>query len=186
LQSEQYFRVEGGLGDRVDLRAVAQLRPHPALIRHHISPSVYKIEALIKLQHVSSCPPLLITRDGLIIDGYARWDLARRQGCPVLPCVSLDVSEEEALEHLLHNEVRHNGMNAYLRIELALELEPWLRKKGSVKRLLAGPAKGLGRSLLQIAGDVNDGASLDFDLGNPVPISMHHELYFTRPRWKLH
>jgi hypothetical protein len=96
----------------------------------------------MKLQHLSSCPPLLITRDGLIIDGYARWDLARRQGCPVLPCVSLDVSEEEALEHLLHNEVRHNGMNAYLRIELALELEPWLREKGLANQRAGGHEKG--------------------------------------------
>jgi hypothetical protein len=94
------------------------------------------------LQHVSSCPPLLITRDGLIIDGYARWDLARRQGCPALPCVSLDISEEEALEHLLHNEVRHNGMNAYLRIELALELEPWLREKGLANQRAGGHEKG--------------------------------------------
>jgi hypothetical protein len=96
----------------------------------------------MKLQHVSSCPPLLITRDGLIIDGYARWDLAKRQGCPVLPCVSLDVSEQEALEHLLHNEVRHNGMNAYLRIELALELEPWLREKGLANQRAGGHEKG--------------------------------------------
>jgi hypothetical protein len=142
LESEQHFRREGGLGDRVELRAVAQLHPHPALIRHHISPSVCKMEALMKLQQVSSCPPLLIARDGLIIDGYARWDLARRQGCPALPCVSLDISQEEALEHLLHNEVRHAGMNAYLRIELALELEPWLREKGLVNQRTGGHKKG--------------------------------------------
>jgi hypothetical protein len=100
------------------------------------------MEALMKLQQVSSCPPLLIGRDGLIIDGYARWDLARRQGCPALPCVSLDICQEEALEHLLRNEIRHTGMNAYLRIELALELEPWLREKGLANQRSGGHKKG--------------------------------------------
>jgi len=129
------------LGDRVELRAVAQLHPHPALIRHRISPSLCKIEALLKSQHLSISAPLLITRDGLIIDGNARWELARRRGWCELPCVSLDVSGEEALEHLLHNQSRRDGLNAYLRIELALELEPWLREKALANQRAGGHNK---------------------------------------------
>jgi hypothetical protein len=130
------------LGDRVERRAVNNLYPHPALIRHRISPSLYKIEALIKSHHLDSCAPLVITPDGLIIDGNARWELARRQGRIDLPCVSLNVTQEEALEHLLHNQSRSVGLNAFLRIELALELEPWLREKAVANQSTGGRNKG--------------------------------------------
>jgi hypothetical protein len=130
------------LDDRVELRAVEKLHPHPALIRNRISPFIYKMEALLKSQHFGSCAPLIITPEGLIIDGYARWELASRQGRAELPCVSLNVSQEEALEHILHNQRQSVGLNAYLRIELASELEPWLRQKALANQSTGGRNKG--------------------------------------------
>jgi hypothetical protein len=130
------------LDDRIELRAIDKLYPHPALIRNRISPSLYKMEALIKSHHFNNCAPLVVTRDGLIIDGYARWELARRQTRAELPCVSLNVSQEEALEHILHNQSRSVGLNAYLRIELALELEPWLRERAVANQSAGGRNKG--------------------------------------------
>lgn len=137
--------VENGghaLDTCVEMRAVKKLYPHPALIRNRISPSLYKMEALIKSQHFNHCAPLVTTPDGLIIDGYARWELARRQRRAELPCVSLNVSQEEALEHILHNQGRSVGLNAYLRIELALELEPWLKEKAVANQSAGGRNKG--------------------------------------------
>lgn len=45
----------------------------------------------------------MITRDRTIIDGYCRWELARRQGrATTVTCIEYDLSEEEALSWLLY------------------------------------------------------------------------------------
>jgi membrane protease YdiL (CAAX protease family) len=80
----------------------------------------------------------MITRNGAIIDGYCRWELARRQGRTTVACIEYDLTEEEALHWLLQRHRRVEGLNAFCRILLALDLEPWLKEQARVARAPAG------------------------------------------------
>ena len=86
--------------------------------------------------------PLLITLDRTILDGYARWKLARQRGRLTLPCIEYDLPEAEALYWLLQKHRRSNGLNAFSRILLALELEPWLKEQARSNQRAGGQNRG--------------------------------------------
>lgn len=67
--------------------------------------------------------PLIISSDGTIIEGYARWQLALQQGRREATCIQYELTEEAALLWLLHSHRRSDGLNQYCRILLARELE---------------------------------------------------------------
>ena len=73
----------------------------------------------------------MTTTDGTILDGHARWHVARQRQQPTLPCLVYDVSEEETLEIVIQRHRAVGGLNAYARILLALRLEPHFRKKAA-------------------------------------------------------
>jgi hypothetical protein len=86
--------------------------------------------------------PLMITRNRTIIDGYSRWELARRQGRTTVTCIEYDLTEQEALHWLLQRHRRVEGLNAFCRIVLALDLEPWFREQARVNQSAGGQIKG--------------------------------------------
>jgi hypothetical protein len=86
--------------------------------------------------------PLVITRDRTILDGYARLALARLHGRVTLPCIEYELTEAEALHWLLQMHFRSNGLNAFSRILLALELEPWFKEKAQSNQRAGGQNKG--------------------------------------------
>jgi hypothetical protein len=86
--------------------------------------------------------PIIITRGCTILDGYARWQLARQQGRPTLLSLEYDLSEAEALHWLLQKHRRSNGLNDFSRILLAQELEPLLREQARSNQQLGGQRKG--------------------------------------------
>ena len=87
----------------------------------------------------------MITQDHTIVDGYARWELARLQGLLTLPCMEYQLTEEEALHWLLQKHRRSNGFNDFSRILLALELETWFREKARSNQRAGGQKKGLSK-----------------------------------------
>jgi len=91
---------------------------------------------------VQSREPLVITRDRIVIDGYARLELARRQGRMTLPCIEYELTEQEALHRLLQRLRQSNGPNAFSRILLALDLEPLLTDKARSNQQAGGQNKG--------------------------------------------
>ncbi|MBZ5534205.1 MAG: hypothetical protein LAO20_22495 [Acidobacteriia bacterium] len=119
-----------------------ELRPHPAYVRHHLSVSATKLSKVAEQGERALREPLFITQDHLILDGYARWELARQQGDGALPCVQFELSEAEALLWLLHKHRRADGLNAFSRILLALDLEPWLKEKARSNQQAGGQNKG--------------------------------------------
>ena len=121
---------------------VDELRPHPSYVRHQIAVPVPQLSPLVELGDLLFREPLLITQDRTILDGYARWKLARRQGRPTLPCVEFDLSEAEALHWLLQKHRRSEGLNAFSRIIMAQELEPWLKEKARANKQAGGQQKG--------------------------------------------
>jgi len=86
--------------------------------------------------------PIAITQDGLIIDGYARVEWARMLGRTTILCIEYDRTEDEALRDLLQRHRGSNRLNAFCRILLARELEPWFKNKAFANQTAGGKYKG--------------------------------------------
>ena len=110
---------------RLVTRFVSDLRPHPSYARHNLSAQPFKVAALDEQGDLAFFHPLVITRDKFIIDGYARWELAKRRDRPTLPCIEHDLTSEEALEQLIRMHRQSHGLSDFIRIELALDLESY-------------------------------------------------------------
>lgn len=84
----------------------------------------------------------MVTRCGIVIDGYGRWELARRQGRETISCLEYDLSEEDALRWLIQLHLPAKGMNAFWRALLAAELEPSLQERARSNQQIGGQRKG--------------------------------------------
>ncbi len=119
-----------------------ELRPHPSYIRHNLAVHACQLSAVAELGDLAFREPLVITQDHIILDGFARWTLARLQGRSTLACIEYEMSEAEALQNILQRHRRSSGLNDFIRICLALELEPFLKSKGRAKQQAGGQNKG--------------------------------------------
>ncbi len=121
-----------------------ELKPHPSYARHNLSVPPFKLAALEE-QGEPGFSPILITQDNCVIDGYTRWELAKRKGRSTLNCLEYCVTSEEALEELIRKHRRSQGLTDFIRIELALDLEPYLKDKALLNRQTGGRLKGLSK-----------------------------------------
>jgi hypothetical protein len=119
-----------------------ELHPHPSYTRHSLTVHAYQLSAVAELGDLAFRDPLIITHDHIILDGFARWTLARLQGRSALTCIEYEMSELEALQSLLQRHRRSSGLNDFIRICLALELESFLKLKGRAKQQAGGKNKG--------------------------------------------
>ena len=119
-----------------------ELHPHPSYLRHHLTVSAAQLSALAERGDRAFQEPLVITRDGTILDGYARLELARLQGRATLSCIEYDLTESEALHRLLERHRRSNGLNAFSRTLLALDLEAGFKEKARSNQQAGGQNKG--------------------------------------------
>jgi hypothetical protein len=122
---------------------LSELRSHPSYVRLGFTVPTGKLSALAKQGELAFREPLAMTQDRIVIDGYARWELARLTARLNLPCVEYDLTEEEAVRWLLQKHRRSNGMNDFCRILLALELEPCLKGRAVLNQRLGGRMKAL-------------------------------------------
>ena len=104
-----------------------------------------KLSALADRGDRAFCEPISITRDGMVIDGYARWELAKRKDRRMLDCYEYDLSSEEALEELIRTHCASRGLTDFVRIELALDLEPHFQAKALLNQQAGGQGKGLSK-----------------------------------------
>ena len=119
-----------------------ELRPHPSYTRHNFAVNAWQLSAIAEIGDLAFREPLAITRERIVIDGYARWELARLKRRLVLPCIEYELTEEEAIRWLLQKHRRSNGMNDFCRILLAGELEPCLKAKALSNQRFGGRMKG--------------------------------------------
>jgi hypothetical protein len=73
--------------------------------------------------------PLVTTAAGVIIDGHARVEVARRQHRPTVHSLEYDVGDDEALQLLIAAHRQSGGFNTFSRVGLALQLESSLRER---------------------------------------------------------
>ena len=67
-----------------------ELRPHPSYARHGLTVPADKLSALRQRGELAFVEHLTITRDRIIIDGYARWELAKELKRPILQCIEYE------------------------------------------------------------------------------------------------
>jgi len=127
---------------RLVTRELHDLRPHPSYTKHRLSVLASRLAALAELGDLTFVQPILVSRKGIIVDGYARWELARRQGRATILCLEYDWSDEEALRWLIQSHSPSKGFNGFSRCLLALDLEPSLQERARVNQQIGGQEKG--------------------------------------------
>jgi hypothetical protein len=121
-------------------KLVNDLKPHPSWLRHNVSVSSMELNQ----QSESDCSrfnPILITRDMFVIEGYARLELAKHSGQVQIDCLECDLSEADALRLLLARHQRFQFLNAFIRICMALDLEPELQRAALFNQSTGGKNK---------------------------------------------
>jgi hypothetical protein len=121
---------------------VDELRPHPSYVRHQLSVSASQFSALAALGSLAFREPIVVTRNLTIVDGYARFQLVQHQKRETLLCLEYDLTEEEALRWLIQSHRPSWGLNAFSRVLLVLELEPFLQERAHANQRIGGQHKG--------------------------------------------
>jgi hypothetical protein len=123
---------------RLVWRQAGELVAHPSYLRNGLAVPVSKIAALRELGDLAFKEPIIVTRDRVIIDGYARWQTARKCGRKAVLCLEYDLSEIEALRWLIQSHFPSRGLSAYSRILLARDLRPSLRERALSNQQVGG------------------------------------------------
>ncbi len=123
-------------------RLVSEICPHPRILQHRLSPATAKMSALANRGDLAFQDPLTVTAEGVILDGFARWTLARHKGRTTLPCIIRHLDEAEALVYILQKQRQSAGLNDFTRVSLALELESTFRAQARERQRLGGEKKG--------------------------------------------
>jgi ParB-like chromosome segregation protein Spo0J len=127
----------------VILRSVAGLHPHPAYTELKLAVSSARLAVLKRAGWLAFKDPLLVTREGVIIDGYARKECADNLGISTLPCVEIDADTEEALHLILNRHRRSPGWNDYNRIRMvSSQLKDGFRELARFNQQAGGSLKG--------------------------------------------
>jgi hypothetical protein len=124
------------------VRSLDELRPHPSYVKHGLSVPPFKIAALDRLGNRAFQDPIVVTQDLLIIDGYARWELAKKRGMSTLLCLVCQRTEDEALRDFLWRHRRFDGLNDFTLIELSRDLKLFSAEKARLHQQAGGQRKG--------------------------------------------
>jgi hypothetical protein len=132
-------RLEG----RPVVRSPGQLRLHRALEGVGWTGVIAELNEAARLRHPSLTEPILITTAGTILSGFGCWRSAVFDGRPEINCIEYPLrSEEEALQFILSHHQPQRGWNAFVRIRLALTLEPHFQQKALDNMRAGGKYKG--------------------------------------------
>jgi hypothetical protein len=121
---------------------VSDLKPHPSYAQLGIKIPAYRLNELLELGEDAFIFPLFVTSTGIVIDGYARLEIARLQGRETVMCVEFDIPEEEALRRLILCHRRLPGLPAFCRVKLAVPLAKSLKEKALQHQQNGGKNKG--------------------------------------------
>lgn len=118
------------------------LRPHPSYARLGITVPASRLNALLEMGEDAFVFPLVVTSDGIVIDGYARLEVARLHGRATVECIEYDISEEEALRRLLLCHRPSSGLPPFSRIVMSRDLAKSLKEKALQHQQAGGKNKG--------------------------------------------
>ena len=132
-----------GLAGHSVVRSPDQLRLHRALEGLGWTGVIDEFNDAARRKNPSVPEPILITTISTILAGFGRWRLAVSEGSHQISCIEYELNENDSLPFILtHHQTRH-GWNAFVRICLALTLEPDLQRKVLDNMRDGGKYKGL-------------------------------------------
>jgi len=120
------------------------LTPHPAYVRHHLDVRADEIASLHRMKN-SLIEPIIVSSQLVVLDGYTRLKLAKHGGQTHIECLVYDLDEHETTRLFVQKHLPNSGYNAFVRILLALEIEPALREQARNNQQKGGKEKGLSR-----------------------------------------
>lgn len=123
-------------------RVADQLRLHPALDAIGWNGLISEFNDAVQFKNQAVPVQIPITSDGIILAGFGQWRAAF-EGIRELPCIEYQLSEEESLEMILAYHRPRRGWNAFVRIRLALTLEPYFQQRALANMSAGGKFKGL-------------------------------------------
>jgi hypothetical protein len=132
-------RVEG----HPVVRIPEQLRLHSALEELDWTGGIDEFNDAARLRNQSAPGPILVTTSGTILAGFGRWRLMVFEGRHEIHCIEYSLSEEESLQFIISHHQPRRGWNAFIRIRLALKLEPYFQQRALDNMRAGGKYKGL-------------------------------------------
>ena len=130
------------LEGRPVVRFPEQLRLHRALEELGWAGGIDEFNNVARLKNQSVPEPILITTNGTILVGFGRWRLAMLEGREEINCIEYPLGDDEALQFIISHHQPRQGWNAFIRIRLALSLEPYFQKRALDNMRTGGKYKG--------------------------------------------
>jgi hypothetical protein len=131
--------VEG----RPVVRSPEQLRLHRALDELGLTGVINDLNEASVPKDQPIPAPILITTSGTILAGFERWRSALFDGQSEIYCIEYPLSDDQALQSILRQHQPQRGWNAFIRIRLALKLEPHFQQRALDNMRAGGKYKGL-------------------------------------------
>ncbi len=122
-------------------RNPSNLRLHPSIAELSLLDVVNAINTAAQ-QGQSLAEPVAVTVDGIILAGVDIWHKARLDGRKSIECIECCLNEHEAIQFILDHHRPQRGWNAFIRICLALVLEPAFQQKARANLRAGGRYKG--------------------------------------------
>jgi hypothetical protein len=130
------------LEGRPVVRSPEQLRLHPALEELGWTGVIDEFNNVARLKNQSVPEPILITTNGTILAGFGLWRLAVFERRHEIHCIEYPLGEDESLQFILTYHQSRRGWNDFVRICLALKLEPSLQQRARDNMSAGGKYKG--------------------------------------------
>jgi hypothetical protein len=145
LEALQSFKptAMSRLDGRPVVRFPEQLRLHRALKELGWTGAIDEFNNVARLKNQSVPEPILITTNGTILAGFGLWRLAILEGREEINCIEYPLGDDEALQFIIGHHQPRQGWNAFIRIRLALTLEPYLQQKALENMRAGGKYKRL-------------------------------------------
>ena len=124
------------------VRSPKQLRLHRALEELRWIGVMDEFNHAARQRNPTVTEPILITTNGTILAGFGRWRSAVFECRHEIRCIEYPLSEDEALQFILTHHQSRCGWNAFVRIHLALTLEPNLQQRALDNMRSGGKYKG--------------------------------------------
>jgi hypothetical protein len=115
---------------------------HSAVARLNLANSLVEFAKAKSTHGLSTCGPILVTANCTVISGFRDWQAALSDPTATVDCIEYSLSDEEALQFILIHHRPRRFWNSFIRIRLALELEPYFRAKAVANQSHGGRVKG--------------------------------------------
>ena len=124
------------------VRSPGQLWTHRAMEELGWTGLIGEFNEAVPQTNPSATEPILITTSGTILAGFGRWRSALFDRWQEINCIEYPLTEVEALEFIIRHHQPQRGWNAFVRIRLALTLEPYFQQTALENMRVGGKYKG--------------------------------------------